>query len=214
MTCSAAAFRVPVLIDHKVSAIIPSVTVPRNKRFMIRPKWWLRPNVKATWPHRRMATRSGQHRESGKGLEHRCYRGQQWSCSVSGVLSKSRATPQRALARPFCESMALWWAVFLNYIYLSMTRRPHRISGDFNPGVQPRGTPITAEVVHGGSVSINVIWRDAQGRAVTSSWSKSLGWYLPHSNRDDGGAPLDGRDWGVLEIRIVVAYVKYLELRN
>ena len=89
--------------------------------------------------------------------------------------------------------MAPWRAEFLNYIYLSMTRRTHRILGDFNPRVQPRGI-VTAEVVHGGSVSINVIWRDAQGRAVTSSWSKSLGWYLPNPNRDYGRAPLDGRD--------------------
>jgi NADPH-dependent 7-cyano-7-deazaguanine reductase QueF len=76
-------------------------------------------------------------------------------------------------------------------LYLSMNRCTHRILGDFNPGVQPRGTPITAEVVDGGDVNINVIWRDAQGRAVTSSWSKSLGW---DSNRDGGRAPLDGRD--------------------
>jgi len=80
------------------------------------------------------------------------------------------------------------------HICLSMTRCTHRILGDFNPGVQPRGTPITAEVVHGGDVSINVIWRDVQGRAVTSSWFKSLGGYLPNSNSDDGRAPLDGRD--------------------
>ena len=57
--------------------------------------------------------------------------------------------------------------------------------------MQPRGTPITAEVVQGGDVDINVIWRDAQGRVASSSWSKSSGWDLPDS--DGGRAPEDGR---------------------
>jgi hypothetical protein len=55
---------------------------------------------------------------------------------------------------------------------------------DFNPGVQPRGTPISAEAVHGGDVEINVMWRDAHGRAVSSSWSKSSGWDLPNCPND------------------------------
>ncbi|KIM47266.1 hypothetical protein M413DRAFT_7801 [Hebeloma cylindrosporum] len=66
--------------------------------------------------------------------------------------------------------------------------------GHFDAGVQPRGTPITAEVVHGGDVGINVIWRDALGRVASASWSKSSGWDVPNS---DGGlhAPVpDGRD--------------------
>jgi len=67
---------------------------------------------------------------------------------------------------------------------------PHGISGGFDPGVQLRGTPITAEVVHGGGVDINVMWRDPQGRAVTSSWSKSSGWDLPDSRMQCE----DGRD--------------------
>ena len=64
------------------------------------------------------------------------------------------------------------------------------VLGDFNPGIQPRGTPITAEAVHGGGVDINVTWRDAYGRAVRSSWSKSLGWDLPNGESE----LLDGRD--------------------
>ena len=51
--------------------------------------------------------------------------------------------------------------------------------GDFNPGVQPRGTPISAEVIRGGDVEINVMWRDADGRPASSSWSESSGWDHP-----------------------------------
>jgi len=66
----------------------------------------------------------------------------------------------------------------------------HCIAGTFNPGMQPRGTPITAETVHGGDVDINVMWRDVHGRAVSSSWSKSSGWDLSN----DENQLLDGRD--------------------
>ena len=66
------------------------------------------------------------------------------------------------------------------------------ILGDFNPGVQPRGTHITAEVVHGGDVDITVSWRDKQGHIVSSSRSKTRGWDLP--NRASEREPLDGRD--------------------
>ena len=58
-----------------------------------------------------------------------------------------------------------------------------QILGDFNPGVQLRGTPITAEIVHGGNVDINVVWRDVQGQVVSSSWSKTWGWVT--SNRGE-----------------------------
>lgn len=58
-----------------------------------------------------------------------------------------------------------------------------QILGDFNPGVQLRGTPITAEIVHGGNVDINVMWRDVQGQVVSSSWSKTWGWVT--SNRGE-----------------------------
>jgi len=54
------------------------------------------------------------------------------------------------------------------------------VSGNFDPGVQPHGTPISAEVVRGGNVDITVTWRDAHGRAASSSWSKSSGWELPN----------------------------------
>ena len=77
----------------------------------------------------------------------------------------------------------------MDYIYLLL--RIHRTSGDFNPGVQPQGTPITAEVVQGGVVDINVTWRDTWGRVASSSWSKWSGWELPNPN--GGRAPDDGR---------------------
>jgi len=76
-------------------------------------------------------------------------------------------------------------------ICLSMNRHPSHL-GDFDPGVQPRGTPITAEVVQDGDVDINVIWRDARGRVASGSWSKSSGWDLPDPN--GGREQLDGRD--------------------
>jgi len=60
----------------------------------------------------------------------------------------------------------------------------HPNLGSFNPGVQPRGTPITAEVIHGKDVDINVTWRDSRGRVASSSWSKLSGWDLP--NTDEG----------------------------
>lgn len=81
----------------------------------------------------------------------------------------------------------------LNYIYPWAST--NHILGSFNPGVQPRGTPITAEVVRGGDVDINVMWRDARGRTVTGSWSKLSGWDLPIN----GSLPLDGQDWVMIE---------------
>jgi len=68
----------------------------------------------------------------------------------------------------------------------------HLVLGGFTPGVQPQGTPITAEVVQGGDVDINVTWRDARGRVASGSWSKSSGWDLPDTSSEK--APLDGRD--------------------
>jgi len=58
--------------------------------------------------------------------------------------------------------------------------------------MQLRGTPITAEVVQGGDVDINVTWRDARGRFASGSWSKSSGWDLQNAN--SGREQLDGRD--------------------
>jgi len=62
------------------------------------------------------------------------------------------------------------------------------VSGDFNPGVQLRGTPIFAEAVHGGDVQLNVMWRDAHGRAMSGSWSTLSGWDL--SNRPINGTEI------------------------
>ena len=78
----------------------------------------------------------------------------------------------------------------LDYIYLLL--RTHHTSGDFNPGVQLRGTPITVEVVHGGIMDINVMWRDAQGCVRVGRWFRSSGWDLENPN--DGRAHLDGQD--------------------
>ena len=61
------------------------------------------------------------------------------------------------------------------------------VLGDFDPGVQPHGTPISAEVVRKGGVELNVMWRDAQGRVVSRSWSKSLGWDLPNGGNEPLG---------------------------
>lgn len=66
----------------------------------------------------------------------------------------------------------------------------HHILGSFNAGMQPHGTPITAEVVHGGDVVVNVTWRNAQGRLMSSSWSKASGWDLPNGEVQSG----DGKD--------------------
>ena len=63
------------------------------------------------------------------------------------------------------------------------------VLGDFNPGIQPHGTPISAEVVRGGNVDITVMWRDADGRAASSSWSKSSGWDLPKHSKDGSQPP-------------------------
>jgi len=62
---------------------------------------------------------------------------------------------------------------------LSTNGYPYHL-GDFKPGVQRWGTPITAEVVQDGDVDINVAWRDARGCFASGSWSKSTGWDLPN----------------------------------
>jgi hypothetical protein len=80
-------------------------------------------------------------------------------------------------------------SMFLKYVNALMDT-DHIVLGDFNPGVQPRGTPITAETVYGGAVDVNVMWRDAQGRVVSSSWSKSSGWDMSNVRAE----PMDGRD--------------------
>jgi len=52
--------------------------------------------------------------------------------------------------------------------------------------MQPRGTPITAEGVCGRAVDLNVMWRDAHGRAVSNSWSKWSGWNTGTEQALDG----------------------------
>ena len=80
----------------------------------------------------------------------------------------------------------------VSHFYLSMNRRTHRILGLFNTGVQPMGTPITAELVQGGGVDINVTWRDEEGRVAGKGWCKSSGWDLPNAN--SARRPSDGRN--------------------
>ena len=104
--------------------------------------------------------------------------------------------------RYFNHSNGQWILGEKNSRFMSIyerNERTHRVLGDFNPGVQPRGTPITAEVVHGGDVDINVTWRDARGHFAGDSWSRSSGW---ESSTHGGGAPLDGRDWRTFEIKL------------
>ena len=55
--------------------------------------------------------------------------------------------------------------------YLSRTNEDHIVVG-FELGRQPSRTPITADVVYSGQVDINVTCRDAQGCAMSTSWSK------------------------------------------
>jgi len=68
-------------------------------------------------------------------------------------------------------------------LHISIHKREHPSHlGDFNPGVQ-----------QGGPCRSCPRWRceykcNLERCPVTSSWSKSLGWYLPNSNRDGGGS--------------------------
>ena len=86
----------------------------------------------------------------------------------------------------------------------------HIVLGNFNPGVQPHRTPISAEVVREGGVELNVMWRDAHGRVVSSSWSKSLGWDLPNHTND--GNELLGRP--ARSVYIVLDDKKHLKWRG
>jgi len=87
---------------------------------------------------------------------------------------------------------------------------PPNCIGDFNPGVQPRGTPIFAEAVRGGDVEMNVIWRDAHGRAVSGSWSKLSGWDL--SNRPMNGTEI--LDKPARSVYILLFDIKHLKQRS
>jgi len=77
-------------------------------------------------------------------------------------------------------------------------------------GVYPRGTPISAEVVHGGDVEINVMSRDAHARAVSRSWSTSSGWDLP--NRPNNRTEL--LDGPARSVYILLCDIKHLKQRG
>jgi hypothetical protein len=77
-----------------------------------------------------------------------------------------------------------------------------QILGDFNPGVQLRGTPITAEIVHSGNVGINVMWRDVQGQVVSSSWSKTCGWVTSHHGEQLGDGMAEVVQGGDVDINM------------
>jgi hypothetical protein len=66
-------------------------------------------------------------------------------------------------------------------------------------GIQPRRTPITAEKVYGNELSLNVTWRDEQGRIISASFSGLHSrWYLSNGEVQDAGTVSkqrgDGRD--------------------
>jgi len=64
-------------------------------------------------------------------------------------------------------------------------------------GVQPRGTPITAEPVYGNELRLNVTWADEQGNIISASLSDLSGpgwrWYLSNGvvqDRRQGREPM------------------------
>jgi len=46
----------------------------------------------------------------------------------------------------------------------------HVIIGFFNPGPQPRGTPIIADVTDDPVLQVNVLWKNARNLFATSTW--------------------------------------------
>jgi len=79
--------------------------------------------------------------------------------------------------------------------------RAHYIAGFLDSGIQPRGTPITAETVHGSSeFYLNVTWRDERGRVLSASLSHLFGlrWHLSNDVVQDEETVLmqrgDGQD--------------------
>ena len=99
--------------------------------------------------------------------------------------------PDLYLRERYYDSSTRQWVLgeWVLKLHLSVDRRRSIIVGGFHPGRQPSRTTITADVVSGGEVDINVTWRDAQGCAVSSSWSKTSGWNHPSSEAQRG----DGR---------------------
>jgi len=62
--------------------------------------------------------------------------------------------------------------------------RAHYIAGFLDSGIQPHGTPITAEPVYGSELLLNVTWIDEQGRIISASLSdlSGAGWRWCLSN--------------------------------
>jgi hypothetical protein len=60
--------------------------------------------------------------------------------------------------------------------------RANYVAGFLDSGIQPRGTPITAEPVYGNELLLNVAWIDEQGGILSASLSDSDGpgwrWYM------------------------------------
>jgi len=70
------------------------------------------------------------------------------------------------------------------------------IVGDFNPGKQPHGTPIIAEVTDNAAFQINVLWKNERNQFSTSSWGpgKNSSWSATSAEKDKCAAVLDGKD--------------------
>jgi len=69
-------------------------------------------------------------------------------------------------------------------------------AGEFNPGKQPRGTPIIAEVTDDAAFQINVLWKNVRNQFSTNSWGpgKNSSWSTPSAEKDKRAAVLDGKD--------------------
>ena len=67
------------------------------------------------------------------------------------------------------------------------------IIGVFNPGPQPSGTPIIADVTEDPALQINVLWKNSRNQFSASSWGpgKNSSWSTP-SAESDRRAFLDG----------------------
>jgi hypothetical protein len=76
-------------------------------------------------------------------------------------------------------------------------RLMERLIGAFNPGPQPCGTPIFAEVANIGYPAIQVSWKNASGRFVSSLCDQNSQWHLLTAENGDSNEPdlsqLDGR---------------------
>ena len=61
--------------------------------------------------------------------------------------------------------------------------------GTFNPGAQPHGTPIVAEVTHIGYPAIQVSWKNGSGRFVNSRCDQQSRWDTPTTENGDSNGP-------------------------